>query len=578
MFIPREYQVKCHQNVKEAYDRGKQGLLVSMATGTGKTGVGVGIGTFLGVKGKILWLSQTEELIFQTKEEFRYQYPSSRCGIEMGNLFSRGHDDIIIASVQSLGKAGSSRIERFIPEEFSLIVCDEAHHSTPNNTTYSRIFDHFGVSKTDGRRKKDSPLLVGLTATPNRGDNIGLNLVYDELVFSYGIRDAILDGWLTPLECKSIFTDTDLDSVRSNAGDFVNKELEHIVNNFQRNELIFQSWEELASDRQTLAFCVNVAHAEELNRHFRQKGVASAVVHGETVERKDILKAYANKEIRVLFNIKVLTEGYNDPDTSCIIMARPTKSSLLFTQMIGRGTRLQRGLKNFKYAISETIFKRDCLILDVVDNTTKHRDSLMSMPKMFGMPLRTKVNKQNILKLEDEFKETQRSNPSVDFSNLEDIGKIDYYIKDVNLFDVSVPKEIEEASKFMWYKINNDDYVLNLPNKTYITVHKNLLGKFELRAKGSDDLQETANSFQEALNYCEQWASCRLEKHQMGFLKREASWHKDKPTKAQTNYLKLLLHGRLPPDYDKYRKGDVNKLINKLKTEKLKNGRTNIGC
>jgi len=224
-------------------------------------------------------------------------------------------------------------------------------------------------------------LLVGLTATPKRGDNLGLDKVYEEVVFHLPMLDLMRQGRLAMLKGKRVETAVDLDEVRVRAGEFVESDLAAAVDTPERNALLVEAWSRHAEGRKrTVVFAVNVAHATAIRDAFRSKGITSEVVLGETPadERREILSAFHAGKIQVLTNCMVLTEGYDEPAIDCIVMARPTKSQGLYIQCVGRGARTAPE-------------KEDCLVIDMADNTSRH--SLVSFPDLAGDELKPEERK-----------------------------------------------------------------------------------------------------------------------------------------------------------------------------------------
>ena len=184
-------------------------------------------------------------------------------------------------------------------------------------------------------------------------------------------------GYLSNIRAIAIPTATSLDDLHTQAGDFKVDELEVAVDTPDRNGRIVSAYRTHCNGRQGLCFAVTVAHAEHLAEAFKHAGIPTASVCGETPqeERKRILAEYDTGELLILCNVGVLTEGYDHPKTSCILMGRPTQSRALYMQSIGRGTRLAPG-------------KTDCIILDITDNTLKHRLEPLSLSRALARPLR----------------------------------------------------------------------------------------------------------------------------------------------------------------------------------------------
>jgi superfamily II DNA or RNA helicase len=196
--------------------------------------------------------------------------------------------DVIVASIATLGRAGSKRLERFDVADFGTIVIDEAHHSSASS--YQNVLAHFGLLKVENIPNDDDfvdseantdwnneILLLGVTATPNRQDNNGIDKIYDEVVFNYGIIEGIQDGFLSRIRAYRINTKTSLENVHTRAGDFAQDELADAINNPERNELIVKTYQEQFSGKQALVFAIDVQHAIDLTKHFAKAKVSVAL-------------------------------------------------------------------------------------------------------------------------------------------------------------------------------------------------------------------------------------------------------------------------------------------------------------
>lgn len=373
----RPYQLEALQSSKERYLAGVGRQLISLPTGTGKTVLFACLREHHGFCGRVLVLVHREELAEQAVDKFRRWSPESCVGIEMGRRTAGSADDVVVASVQSLAANGGCRLAAYDPDEFAVVICDEAHHSVA--PSYLQVLDHFGLLSAADHH----PLLLGVTATPVRSDQAGLGYVYDELVFDMQIWDAMEQGWLVDLKAFRVTTETNLDLVRTRYGDFAPQQLERAVNVRARNEAIVRAWREHGQDRQTIAFCVDVSHAQSLAASFRQAGVTAEAVWGNDPRRRQKIEAHRRREFAVLANCAVLTEGYDDWQIGCVIMARPTKSQQLYVQMIGRGLRPAESTGTDDAALSPCE-KQDCLLLDIVDNTQRHR--LVTAASLAGLP------------------------------------------------------------------------------------------------------------------------------------------------------------------------------------------------
>jgi len=301
----RPYQKECIDAVPE---RGR--FLIQMATGSGKTVCFSRIPR----KGKVLILSHRDELVRQP-----IKYYDVPVGIEQGVNKSNG-EEIVSASVQSLVR----RLNRFTRDEFDMVIVDECHHAS--SPTYQKIIEHFNPR-----------LLLGFTATPNRADGTGLDKIFDDIIFERDLEWGIKNGYLSDIYALRVDIGYDLRNVASKLGDYAQDELEKAVNIESANKAIADAYHKYAKG-QTLIFAVSVEHAKNIAKAIPG---AEYVVGGE--KREETLKRFKEGKLRCLVNCMIFTEGTDLPNIETIIMARPTQSNVLYTQAVGRGTRLYPG-------------------------------------------------------------------------------------------------------------------------------------------------------------------------------------------------------------------------------------------
>lgn len=351
------------ESVLSAREAGRQRALVSSPTGTGKTVSFVALHNQWPVSGKTLVLAHREELLSQAAASFQRADPRCWIGIEAAGSKAGPMADIVVASVQTVGRPQSTRLAGI---KFSLVICDEAHHACA--PSYRNAFQRFGCFEPGG------PFLCGVTATPTRLDQKRLiPTVFEEHVFRYELADAIADGWLCDIRGYRVATKTSLEKVRTTAGDYNAADLERAVDVEERTGAAIQHWRDVAGDRPTIVFCAGVDHAEHVARAFRDTGIAAACVSGrlDGEDRRAAIERFRSGEMQVLANVDILTEGFDHPPTSCILMMRPTQSWTVYVQAVGRGTRLHPG-------------KSDLVVIDVVDNHARH--DLATVPAMLGLP------------------------------------------------------------------------------------------------------------------------------------------------------------------------------------------------
>jgi len=371
--------------------------LLVQATGLGKTV------TFAEVirqwddsRGRILVMAHRDELIFQAVNKIA-DHVGERPQIEMAKFRASrdvwmSESNVIVTTVQTMSKP--RRMERFDPQEFGLLIIDEAHH-TPA-ASYRRVIEYF----SQGGLK-----VLGVTATPHRKDKKAMGAIYESSASEMNILDGIEEGWLCDIDQKYVVVDgLDFSSVRTTAGDLNDRDLAELLGGAVSDEeeesirkqeamihkIVGPTIEE-ANGRPTLVFAVTKEHARRLTEVFnRHDGVTAACVLAETPrdERRDIIRRFQNYDLQVLVGVGVFTEGFDAPATACVAIARPTKSTLLYTQMIGRGTRPLPGLvdehdtpEGRLNAILESE-KPSVTVLDFVGNSGRHK--LVSSADVLG--------------------------------------------------------------------------------------------------------------------------------------------------------------------------------------------------
>lgn len=255
----------------------------------------------------------------------------------------------MIASVQSL----VNRLDRFACDEFDKIITDEAHHAAAS--TYRRIYDHFSPDKH-----------IGFTATPNRGDKAKLDDVFSEIIFQRDLRWAIESGYLCDIYCMRVNIGFDLSAVHTRHGDYAPGELEEAMDGTA--DAIAQAYRDHAKGA-TLIFAVSVHQAEEIAKRIP----GAVVVTGKTKDRADIIDRFSRREIPCIVNVMVFTEGTDIPLVETVIIARPTQSESLYSQMVGRGLRLHPE-------------KEKLILIDCVGVTGKA--SLCTAPSLLGIDLK----------------------------------------------------------------------------------------------------------------------------------------------------------------------------------------------
>lgn len=399
----RPYQYEGVDRVFEAWEHANAVLGVA-STGLGKT---ILFASIIGkLTGRAMVLAHREELIFQAAEKIE-RVTGEKCDIEMAEYQAdeyslHGRARVVVSTVQTqiAGKNGG-RMKRFKPEDFDLLVIDEAHHAVAD--TYRRVIEYF--------RQNPRLKVLGVTATPDRTDEEALGAVFERVAFDFDIRFGIEDGWLVPIVQRTVAVEhLDLSAVRTTAGDLNGADLARVLEYEQpllematptleiacgmtvgtigrliRDNAFGALADHVVRRRKTLVFAASVAHAERfaevLNRFL--PGSADWLC-GTTpkLDRREMFKKFAAGKFQFLVNVGVATEGFDDPGVEVVVMARPTKSRSLYAQMIGRGTRPLPGVvddpDHFAFpelrieAIAASA-KPNVEIVDFVGNAGRHR-------------------------------------------------------------------------------------------------------------------------------------------------------------------------------------------------------------
>lgn len=551
----RPYQKDMLDSVVSSYDAGFTQQLAVMATGTGKTVCFSHLPEIMESRlpGQMWVIAHREELIDQAVKKLRACNPTLLVDKEMAEHYANPSADVIVSSIASIGRKDTKRAARFDWDMVTKVIIDEAHHS--KGETYNNFLELTGVL-IPGSKK----LLLGVTATPNRGDGQKLSDVYKKISYVYSLRNAIEDGWLVDLRGYRVDTQTSLDNVKITAGDFQQGELSDAVNNRVRNSLIVDAWESTAQDRQTVVFTVDIKHAQDLALEFTKEGHKAAAVWGNDPDRADKLAKHRAGEITVLTNCGILTEGYDDPSISCIVLARPTKSGALYTQMVGRGTRLEEGCNNLIEALDagHQLSKTDCLIIDICDSTVRH--SLQTVPSLFGMNGQFDLAGGSALGAAKAVEQAQEENPYMNLSTLTSLSQLKAHIENVNLFDTPYPPEVESNSEFCWQRASDGSYVVLLPGRQRMTIKQNLLDQWEIvgvvhgkKYRGQrNELPEAFSAAEAVLTKIAENDFVTLgedspEGVSLKLLRRQASWHSRPSTYPQRGMIRKLYKGRQFP-------------------------------
>ena len=323
----RPYQKEAKEAVFEQWENGTRKTLLVLPTGCGKTIVFAKITEDCVRNGdRVLILAHRGELLDQAADKIA-KATGLRCATEKAEQSCLGSwFRITVGSVQSLMR--ETRLKRFPDDYFDTIIIDEAHHCISDS--YQRVLHHFPDAK-----------VLGVTATPDRGDMKNLGQVFESLAYEYTLPKAIKEGYLSPIKAVTIPLQVDLTGVGVQSGDFKAGDLGTALDPYL--ESIAEEMGKYCREKKTVVFLPLVKTSQKFRDILNDHGFHAAEVNGESQNRTEILEDYATGKYNVLCNSMLLTEGWDCPDVDCIVVLRPTKVRSLYCQMVGRGTRLAPG-------------------------------------------------------------------------------------------------------------------------------------------------------------------------------------------------------------------------------------------
>lgn len=339
----RPYQQEAREAIFEQWDSGVSKTLLVLPTGCGKTIVFAKVTEDCVRRGdRVLILAHRGELLEQAADKI-HKSTGLGCAVEkaeescIGSWFR-----IVVGSVQSMMR--EKRLGQFPADYFQTIIIDEAHHCISDS--YQKILNHFSQAK-----------VLGVTATPDRGDMRNLGSYFESLAYEYTLPKAIKEGYLSPIKALTIPLKIDMSGVGVQAGDFKASDISTALDPYLQG--IAEEMEKYCKDKKTVVFLPLVKTSQKFKDILNDHGFLAAEVNGDSQDRAEVLEAFDRGDYNVLCNSMLLTEGWDCPSVDCVVVLRPTKVRSLYCQMIGRGTRLSPG-------------KDHLLLLDFLWHTERH--------------------------------------------------------------------------------------------------------------------------------------------------------------------------------------------------------------
>lgn len=339
----RPYQLASKEAIFTEWDKGIKKTLLVLPTGTGKTIVFSKVIEECVRNGeRVLVLAHRSQLLEQASDKLS-QSTGLKCAVEKAEeTCIDSWFRVVVGSVQTLQR--DKRLNQFGSDYFDSIVVDEAHHCISDG--YQRVLRHFDKAK-----------VLGVTATPDRGDMKNLGTYFESLAYEYTMPKAIKEGYLSPIKALTIPLKLDLSGVSQQAGDFKASDIDNALDPYLHQ--IADEMLKNCAERKTVVFLPLIATSQKFKNILNEKGFRAAEVNGMSNDRAKILADFEADKYNVLCNSMLLTEGWDCPSVDCIVVLRPTKVRSLYSQMVGRGTRLYPG-------------KEDLLLLDFLWHTERH--------------------------------------------------------------------------------------------------------------------------------------------------------------------------------------------------------------
>ena len=341
----RPYQQAAREAIHAEWNDGRRRTLLVLPTGTGKTIVFAAVTEDQVRSGsRVLVLAHRGELLEQAADKIKRSTGLASAVEKAEQTCLDSWCRVVVGSVQSLQRP--ARLEQFPADYFGTIIIDEAHHAITDG--YQRVLEHFPEAN-----------VLGVTATPDRGDMRNLGEVFDSLAYEYKLTQAIREGYLCPILAQTIPLQLDISQVALSGGDFAVGGLGTALDPYL--EQIATEMQTACAGRKTVVFLPLIKTSQKFRDILNSKGFRAAEVNGQSEDRAEILFDFSNGKYNVLCNSMLLTEGWDCPSVDCIVVLRPTKVRSLYSQMVGRGTRL-----------SPETGKKDLLLLDFLWLTERH--------------------------------------------------------------------------------------------------------------------------------------------------------------------------------------------------------------
>ena len=454
----RPYQGEAVKCCFSLWEKKVLNLLLVAAVGAGKTIIAAMIMKLHleSPNKRVLFLAHREELLEQTVEKLALIDDQIVAGIEQGRNICPAQAKVMVASIATVKNI--ERLARWCPlKDISLVLIDEAHHSTAS--TYTGLLQEISTQNPNRH-------LLGITATPIRMDGVNLSILYDRLAYRIDMPELIDAGYLCPIRGLTVRTNASIAGVPLTAeGDYDPDKLAEAIDTEARNRVIVQSYLQRGESRPAIVFVANVRHAEHLAAEFRKQGLTAQAVFGKQkkAERRQVIEDYQQGRLRILTNCQTLSEGFDAPHTACVVLGRPTRSPVIFNQQIGRGIRLDPS-------------KRDCLVIDLVDLRAQ---DVITLPRIFCLPENLRLNGENIRQVQRTIEKARLYRPELDWDvarefTAQDIRQL---LEPPDFFHLAQTLQPDTSTSLSWMPLNDNFVcVVNIRENRVARVDRDDLG------------------------------------------------------------------------------------------------------
>jgi superfamily II DNA or RNA helicase len=499
-----------------------------------------------------LFVVPWDDLVWQAADKFKAANPEMLVAVDKAEHVAYDDADVIIASAQTLGKKGKNgdfndRLKRFNPDAVRTVGIDECHRSL--SEWHGQILRYFNVHRQHAGFDK-TKLLYGISATPNRTDSRGLEHLFEKISYQIPLRTLMETGpeiegrvypYLAPPKAYRVNTEIDISTLKTRKGDFLESDMSNHLDTPERNRMIVDKYQEFGENLPGVCFTINVAHAHHVVEAFTARGIASVVISGDTsrTERLAAYTAYKAGQIKILVSCQALLEGFDMPLATVALLARPSKSTLLYQQMIGRVFRPFPAPEQYLAMLADgerpAWVKPYSILIDFCDLTGNHE--IQTIPSLFGLSAKFDTKGEDILKTVDKIEKIAAKQPGLDLKSCESLDDVKTQVDRVDCWRAPVVRpDVKKLSQYIWMELFAGVLQLQVAGGT-LEIRQNTLGKYEIwqSKDGLRALKETQDTLAQALTIGDSLVPRDVEV----LLKSKAKWREHPPTIEQA---RLLYH------------------------------------